>query len=139
MSLAIETESAVSRAISDEDHLYRRIFIGYIRKDGSVSPKSFQTNNVPDTSISVDLARLTKPSESSLRGRKPPYAVGCLVYRLPRSLGFLIRYCPTPNEEEPDAETNPAHCVLEGENDELKCDDLVSGLLWVRRPPVSDE
>lgn len=28
---------------------------------------------------------------------------------------------------------------LEGQNDELKCDDLANGLLWVRRPPVSDE
>jgi hypothetical protein len=74
-----------------------------------------------------------------MRGRKPPYAVGCLEYRLPRSLGFLVRSCPTPNAEEPDAEENPAHCVLEGENDELKCDALVNGLVWIRQPPVRDE
>ncbi len=43
------------------------------------------------------------------------------------------------NEESPDAEETPAHCVLEGENDALKCDDLANGLLWVRRPPVCDE
>ncbi len=138
MSSTTEAEDPPSIAINDEDTLYRRIFVGYIRKDGSISPKAFQTNNVPDNAISVDLARLTTSSESSLRGRKPPYAVGCLEYRLPRSLGFLIRYRPTPNEEEPDAEENPAHCVLEGQNNELKCDDLVNGLMWVRRPPVRD-
>jgi len=123
--------------IADDDRLYRRIHPTFFRKDGSVSSHAFKLGKFPDDQISVDLARLTMPSKARMLGNSPPYPLGCFPFCIACSLGFTFRYNPLPDAEEPNV-TNPAHCLLLGENDDTKCDELadeVNKSVHFRPPP----
>jgi hypothetical protein len=100
--------------IADNDILYRRIPNVHIYEDGTVKSVAFQVRGKPDSSISVELAKLTTPEEVLARARNPDTTkVGVLVAGYARSLDFIIRHDPLPD--------NPAHCLMEGENNKVKC------------------
>ncbi|WP_341733689.1 hypothetical protein [Microcoleus sp. EPA2] len=100
--------------IADNDILYRRIPNVHLYEDGTVKSVAFQVRGKPDNSISVELARLTTPQESLAFAKNPDTTkVGVLVAGYARSLGFIIRHDPLQD--------NPAHCLMEGENNKVKC------------------
>jgi len=88
--------------IFDEDLLYRRIHVQYVKK--SLSPDAFDFRG---DGCSVDLARLTTP-ESTRSGspRNPPecYKVGVLEAGKVRGIGLTLDHCPEPD--------NPAHSLI---------------------------
>lgn len=100
--------------IADNDILYRRVPNVHLYEDGTIKSVAFQVRGKPDNNISVDLARLTTPQEILARARNPGTTkVGVLVAGYARSLGFIIRHDPLPD--------NPSHCLMEGENNKVKC------------------
>jgi hypothetical protein len=122
----VTTETRVILPINDDDTLFRRIAPDFVKKDGSISTSAFKTNRVPDNEISLELEALSNPEQCANRGKTPGFAVGRLVARLPRMLGFDVYHDPLPNAEYPDL-NNYAHCLATGENDEEKCKRLALG------------
>ncbi|MBO1347137.1 MAG: hypothetical protein EBE86_006960 [Hormoscilla sp. GUM202] len=99
--------------IVDNDQLYRRLVSFHVNPDGTVNSAAFKRRGKPDNSISVDLARLTTPQETLERSGKEGFGLGVLVAIEPRSQGFDVRHDPLPD--------NPAHSLIEGENNKRKC------------------
>ena len=99
--------------IANDDELYRRLAPGHVDLDGSVNSAAFKVRGRPDLRISVDLARLTAPNAALTRAPRPGFGLDALAARAPRSLAFSVRHDPLPD--------NPAHALIEGDNDKTKC------------------
>lgn len=99
--------------IAESDELYRRLAPEHINRDGTVNSAAFKARGKPDPSFSVDLARLTTAEEALSRAPHEGFRLGALPARVPLSLGLTVRHNPV--------EGNLAHCVIEGENDKVKC------------------
>ncbi|MCL1469766.1 hypothetical protein [Argonema antarcticum] len=124
-------EIAELEEIADNDRLYRRLSINsHINpKTGKVSSAAFKRNKKPENSISVDLARLTTPQETLDRvgDRKNHFVLGVLVAGDARSIGFSVRHDPILPE-------NPAHSLIEGQNDGEKCSRLAEATTILSPP-----
>jgi hypothetical protein len=93
--------------IADEDLLYRRLApSGHLNPDGTVASNAFKLRGRPDAEPSVDLARLTTPSESRARAGRPGFQLGVLRAGDVRALGLTVTHEPT--------EDNPSHCLVRG-------------------------
>jgi hypothetical protein len=93
--------------IDANDLLYRRLAPnGHIKPNGSIASNAYKRNGKPELEPSVDLAKITTPEESVARAGKPGFQLGELRVGSITSLGFNVRPEPT--------ESNPAHCVIEG-------------------------
>ncbi len=122
--------------IADQDELYRRVNPMSVKDNGEVSKSAFITNKIPDDEISMDLASHTTLKRTS-QGRKREMPVIRLLAALPRSLGFIVRHDPLPNERDPKTD-NYAHCLVEGENDTTKCDALAAGSQCIYWPDKTE-
>ena len=96
--------------IADDDQLYRRLAPEHVNPDGTVNSAAFKRGKQYDQSISVDLARLTTPAR--VLASRPGFGLGILPTSVPRSMGFTVRHDPLPD--------NPAHSLIEGDNDRAK-------------------
>ena len=112
--------STAPQPISDEDELYRRLVSQAIRPDGTVSSYAFMLRREPDPSISVDLARLTTPSETATRTGRLGAGVGVFLARVPRALGLHVRHDPQLD--------NPAHSLIEGAATKAHCRQLAEAV-----------
>lgn len=99
--------------IEREDKLYRRLAPSQIDSDGTVNSAAFKLNSKPDPSLSVDLARLTTPSESLGRARNPNARLGELAARVPMDLALEVLHNPV--------EGNPSHSLIEGVSSKAQC------------------
>ena len=93
--------------IEDEDELYRRFPLAYLKDDGILSSAASKRGKDPDPEVSVDLARLTDPDECLRRANRPDQGVAALIALVPRGLGLVVRHAPVAG--------NPAHAVIEGQ------------------------
>ena len=97
MNLAVALAIAVTE-ILDEDALYRRLLPYYVKAGGRVSSAAYKRRGkVPESEISVDLARLTTPEETLRRAPSPSFALGSILTAVPRRLGLrcgTIRVLP---------------------------------------------
>jgi hypothetical protein len=50
--------------IADDDQLYRRLAPAHVNPDGTVNSAAFRRGKAFDSSVSVDLARLTSPERT---------------------------------------------------------------------------
>jgi hypothetical protein len=112
--------------IADDDELYRRLAPGHVDPDGSVNSAAFKVKGRPDLHISVDLARLATPEAALAQAPRLGFALGVLVTRVPRSLGFSGRRDPLPD--------NAAHALIEGDDDKAKCRLLAKATCVLVRP-----
>jgi hypothetical protein len=102
--------------ILDEDWLYRRLHSACFRGDGTVSSAAFKTNKFPDEQASVDLAKLTTPTESVNRDGKGYRKLGQLQAGGPRALGLNVVHDPL--------EDNHAHSLICRVNSTVMCKKL---------------
>jgi hypothetical protein len=101
-----DTPPPAVEVITIGDRLYRRLPAETIR-NGKVGRGAYYFRGAPDPSVSVDLARLTKPETTQLRAPRPErFGVGEIFASVPLSLGLTVRLDPTAD--------NPAHCLIEG-------------------------
>ncbi len=102
--------------ILDEDWLYRRLHSACIKHDGTVSSVAFMTNKFPDNQASVDLAKLTTPTESVNRDGVGHRKLGQLQAGGPRALGLDVVHDPL--------EDNHAHSMILGADSKAMCKKL---------------
>jgi hypothetical protein len=116
--------------IADDDELYRRLAPGHVDPDGSVNSAAFKVRGRPDLHISVDLASVTSPWAALARAPRPGFGLGALQVGAVRLLGFSVRRDPLPD--------NPAHALIEGDNDKPKCRRLARATRIVIPPAPHD-
>lgn len=109
--------------IADDDQLYRRLVSFHINPDGTVNSAAFKLRGKPDPSLSVDLARLSTPQETASRTGGAGFGVGALEASDPRSISFQVRHDPLSDSHYPNNPllNNPAHSLIEGENNKQRC------------------
>lgn len=114
--------------INDDDLLYRRFHYKSLWSDGSITNVAYMRpkSTTPDPEISVNLARLTTPTQTLEAVSKSLFGLGELKVGDVRKLGFRVRYDPMPD--------NDAHCIIEGAKTEEDCDRLAE-ITRVHTPP----
>lgn len=116
--------------ITATDSLLRRVPHFYILESGRrISSAAFKSQNEP-TRISVELARLTSPEETQLRGGKQ-FGVVSLLAQVPLDLGFDVLHDPLPDNE--------AHSVISGENDKVKQSAMAQRCVLVIQPQPRED
>ena len=102
----LESSSAASEPIDDEDLLWRRIAPAGLHQETPerFRPNSlaFQDNRPGSDGLSVHLARLT--TIKSVSERYPEYSVVEFPAKLPRSMGYEVVHDPTPDD--------PSHTLI---------------------------
>ena len=99
--------------IEGDDELYRRLARKHISPDGVPNSLAFKLRGRPDPSASVDLARLTTPTESLSRAPAQDFRLGVLVAGTVRGIQLAVRHNPNPE--------NAAHSLIEGAHTKEHC------------------